>query len=408
VCRVSAMPRRLMNRKLWQGWSGCWSVCSRMAEAMRILHAHSGFNLGGKEARAVRLMNLWGPRARHVILNAQPDATSARAAIDPTVAVHFPEDAPSLQGLPAPGRYWRLAKYMQSFDLVLSYNWGSMDIVMAHRMFSLFMRLPPLIHHEDGFNEDETQRLNPKRNLFRRAALPRAHALVVPSTVLEQIALTSWHQPPSRIRRIPNGIALADYGGAPDDTAIPGFVRSPGKAVAGTLAGLREVKNIPRLLRAAAPLKDRLQLVIVGEGDQRQKIEALARSLGLDDICLPGFLPDPARIAGCFDIFALSSDSEQFPISLVEAMAAGIPAVSTAVGDVAAMVADENLPFIVPVEDEAAFTAALAHLADNPQLRAAIGAANRHRAFADFAEEAMVERYATLYEDAVKRRFSLR
>ena len=53
---------------------------------------------------------------------------------------------------------------------------------------------------------------------------------------------------------------------------------------------------------------------------------------------MPGFLADPARWIGHFDIFALSSDSEQFPISLIEAMAAGLPAVATAVGDVSAIV----------------------------------------------------------------------
>ena len=55
---------------------------------------------------------------------------------------------------------------------------------MAHRLLSRLMPLPPIIHHEDGFNEDEAAGLNPKRNLYRRAALGRAAALVVPSTGL--------------------------------------------------------------------------------------------------------------------------------------------------------------------------------------------------------------------------------
>jgi hypothetical protein len=136
----------------------------------RILHCHSTFSLGGKEARAVRLMNAFGDAAQHTILSAMPDQMGARDAIDPAVTVHFPTDAPSLQGKPGPGRYRGLADYMRGFDLVLSYNWGAMDVVGARRMFPA--GCPPLIHHEDGFNVDEADRLNWKRNLFRRMMLP--------------------------------------------------------------------------------------------------------------------------------------------------------------------------------------------------------------------------------------------
>ena len=60
-----------------------------------------------------------------------------------------------------------MSRYMRGFDLVLTYNWGGFDAVMARRLFGG----PPLVHHEDGFNEDETERLNPKRNLYRRIGL---------------------------------------------------------------------------------------------------------------------------------------------------------------------------------------------------------------------------------------------
>jgi len=99
----------------------------------RILHLHSGFNLGGKEARAVRLMNIWGASLRHSIVSADHDAMGARRAIEAHVPCDFPMNAaPSLHGLPGARRYWRWARYMQGFDLVLTYNWGAMDAVMAH------------------------------------------------------------------------------------------------------------------------------------------------------------------------------------------------------------------------------------------------------------------------------------
>jgi glycosyltransferase involved in cell wall biosynthesis len=75
-------------------------------------------------------------------------------------------------------------------------------------------------------------------------------------------------------------------------------------------------------------------------------ILAEAQRVGIADrMMMPGFLKDPARFVGLFDIFALSSDSEQYPISLVEAMAAARPVVATNVGDVAAMVCARKPPF---------------------------------------------------------------
>jgi glycosyltransferase involved in cell wall biosynthesis len=259
--------------------------------------------------------------------------------------------------------------------------------------------MPPLIHHEDGFNIEEAERLKAERNIYRRLALQRARAVVVPSIRLDGIARTVWKQPASKVHLIRNGIDVARYARPVAADAIPGLLRSPGKLLVGTLAGLRPVKNIPRLIRSVAPHRDRLQLVIIGDGPERDSILAEADRHGLDDICMPGFLTQPWRFMGALDIFALSSDSEQFPISLIEAMAAGLPIASMDVGDVVQMIAPENQSFIVP--DEASLSHALGNLAANPELRARLGKANRHRAQRDFDEAAMVDAYASLYGQAL-------
>jgi L-malate glycosyltransferase len=401
----------------------------------RILHLHSTFNLGGKEARAVQLMHHFGREANHVILSSVPDAMGARSEIKPAINVEFPGDAaPALYGKPAPARYVRLARYMQQFDLVLSYNWGSMDGVMAHRLLSPFMQLPPLIHHEDGFNEDEIEKLNWKRNSFRKQALKGAYALVVPSQKLRGIAIRHWGFPPSpsgdgtgvgavritqrpptiptptppRKRRglvfIPNGIDIARYQKQPLANSFPGLERKPGDIVVGTIAGLRAIKNLPRLVRAVAAAGPHVCLAIAGEGPERAAIMAEAERLGMADrLVMPGFLTEPARYIGHFDIFALSSDSEQFPISLVEAMAAGLPALSTDVGDVRNMVSHANRPFVVAKADDAGFAAALQRLASDGALRAEIGEANRSLAIAHNDEVTMFARYRQLYGNAMKR-----
>ncbi|MEY2925667.1 MAG: hypothetical protein RL367_144, partial [Pseudomonadota bacterium] len=258
----------------------------------------------------MRLMNMFGSAIDHTILSAVPGAFGARAAIAADIKADFPTDAPPLFGKPGPARYHRLAAYFKQFDLVLTYNWGAMDAVGARRLFP--RGCPPLIHHEDGFNQDETERLSWKRNGFRRLMLPTAHAVVVPSLRLETIARDVWKV--AAPVRIGNGIAVAAYAVPPAPDAIPGLVKQPGDVVVGTLAGLRAVKNLPRLVRAVAAAGPAIKLVIVGEGPERETIQAEAVQCGLGDrLIMPGFMAEPHRFVGLFDIFALSSDSEQFP-----------------------------------------------------------------------------------------------
>jgi glycosyltransferase involved in cell wall biosynthesis len=367
-----------------------------------ILHVHSTFALGGKEARAVRLMNAFGGAARHSVLSAVPGQLSAREALNPSLDVSFPDDAPPLTGAPTPWRLFALARYARRFDLVLTYNWGAFDMVMARRLFAKALGLPPLVHHEDGFNQDETAALNPKRNLYRRLGLGAAHRLVVPSARLAGLARTAWGQKPHRTERIANGIAVPLYASPPEPELL-GLDGERGEIVIGTVAGLRPVKNLPRLVRAFAAMKTpKTRLVIVGEGPERERILAEARALGVEGrVELPGFHSEPWRWIGAFDIFALSSDSEQSPISLLEAMAAGLPAVTTAVGDIPDMVSAENKPMIVQPGDEAAFTAALDALAAEQALRYTVGLANRAKAAVEYDEKAMIARYARLYGEAI-------
>ena len=365
--------------------------------APRILHLHSTFDAGGKEVRTVRLMNALGKAFHHAIVSGDLDKRGAARLIKPGVPVSWPK-FPPLSGRPTPGRLKQLAQAMAGYDLICTYNWGAIDAVMAHTLFADVFKLPPLIHHEDGFNEDEAQGLKTRRNWYRRIALGRTAALVVPSKNLERIALEVWQQPRSRVRLIPNGIDTAAFARPAKKDALPTLIKRPGELWLGTLAGLRKVKDLPLLVRAFAQMPEQWQLVIVGEGPEQGAIRAEAERLAVADrVHLPGFAADPARVVGLFDIFALSSRSEQAPISLVEAMAAGLPVAAPRVGDVGAMVASENGPWLTEVGDEAGLARALAELAADPALRKRLGDANRARAQAEFDEARMVERYGALY-----------
>jgi hypothetical protein len=150
----------------------------------------------------------------HAVVSGDPARRSAASMLDPKLRIAWPK-FPPLAGKPWPGRLKRLAAGMAGYDLGCTYNSGTLDAALAHTLFADVYRLAPLVHHEDGVNEDEGEGggLKPGRNVYRRIALGRSAAIVVPSRTLERIALETWAQPRSKVRLIPNGIDTAAFVG---------------------------------------------------------------------------------------------------------------------------------------------------------------------------------------------------
>jgi glycosyltransferase involved in cell wall biosynthesis len=271
-------------------------------------------------------------------------------------------------------------------DVLMTSNWGSIEWALAAQGLGLRH-----VHTEDGFGPEERDRQLLRRVLIRRVALRRAEVMV-PSTTLWRIATEKWRLAEARLHRIPNGIDLSRF------TPRRAGPRPDGAVVIGTVAALRPEKNLSRLLRAfhALPATLRARLVIVGDGPERPALEALAAELGLEGrVLFTGAVEDPAPLYAEFDIFALSSDTEQMPLSVLEAMAAGLPVAATDVGDVRAMLAPANAPHVVR-GDHAALGEALQRLAQDPAQRAWLGAANRAVAEREFDEVRMFRAHGAL------------
>ncbi len=349
--------------------------------------------MGGQQRRLASLVAGLGADFTHKIVSLDGDL-GAMTLVDGAAtaeAIEFRKSATiDFGNIARLGRAIRAA----APDVLCTYNWGSLEAALANRLGPRARH----VHHEDGFGPDELNGEQLPRRILARRLILRGSYVTIPSAGLERIARDIWRLDPQRIVRNPVGVDLARFR-EPART----YRRTPVKVVA--IGALRREKNFARLIGCfeKADPAGNSQLTIFGDGPQ---IEALrgraAQSPASDRISLPGPTHAPHAALSGADIFALSSDTEQTPISLIEAMASGLPLVATDVGDIASMVSVENRPFVVAVADEGLYAAALRRLISDAGLRETVGRANLWRS-TSFDERAMVDAFRTLYARAAGR-----
>ncbi len=368
------------------------------ASAPHLLHVFSNFVPTGPELRTIQVMTAFGRSYRHSIVS-MDGRTDAAARLPPGLDVRLLPNPPKAGSFATAVRLRRLLRAEQP-DLVLTYTWGAFDMLLAARSAG-FRRI---VHHEEGFNEDEATAFKRRRVLARRLVLPGAHRVVVPSLRLQSIATTLWGLPPEKVRLIPNGISLHQFTARDGNPELRRRLGIPLEAIAvGAVGSLRPVKNYARLLEACAAAPG-VHLLLVGDGQERPALEARAARPDLAGrVHLAGHQADPAPFLRVMDVFALSSDTEQMPVSLLEGMASSLPVVATDVGDVRPILPPEQAEYLVPPDAQApaALARGILKLAADPALRDHLGAANRRRVEESFTFEKMCAAYHEIYESAL-------
>jgi len=352
-----------------------------------MLHIHSAGDAGGMQARCIRLIAAMAAEAAHEVAVEGGARLPGAERLHRSVRIHW-RSIPPLAGKPWPGRLNRLAASMAGHQLICTYGAGALDAVLAHTLFADVHKLAPLVHHEG-------EEASGRSTLFRRFAMGRSAALVVPSPALEQIALDRWQQPRTRVRLIPDGIDTAAFAASPKRDAVPGLVKRRGEWWLGTIApsGPAALRPLMEALRALPP---EWQLVVAGGTLPREAILAEAERYSVDDRVHPAALPpQPERLIGLFDLFAPSGTPSDLFVR--EAMAAGLPIAAPRGEPVGALVASENGPLLTAPGDEPALAAAIAALAKDRALRHRVGEANRVKARTEFDERRMVERHLALW-----------
>jgi glycosyltransferase involved in cell wall biosynthesis len=406
-----------------------------MSGPARWLHVFATLGAGGPQVRAMQLLRHLGPGIEHVLV-AMDGCTDvlAQAPAGATVRV-----------LPAPARGGVLAnvKALQTLlaaerpNLVLTYNWGAIEAAWAARRLRL-----PLVHHEDGFLPDEAQRRHARRSWLRWWVL-KGTPVVVPSAVLQRIAVGEWGLRAREVHHLVNGVDLARFvpraagglaaangpgaaaaAGSPAKSATASAAARPAASsaavspaaaspaaspaaarplVVGTVGGLRPEKDHATLLAAFAQCPDTTRLQIVGGGPLDASLRSQAHALGIADrVQFVGPVADTAPCYAQFDVFVLSSRTEQLPLVLLEAMACGLPVVATDVGDVRATLPYDAGPCIAPPADADALASSLRLLLGNQGLRARLGQKNRQVVAERFAAGACLQRFVDLYRQTAR------
>ena len=180
-----------------------------------------------------------------------------------------------------------------------------------------------------------------------------------------------------------------------------------GELLVGAVGHLRPPKAYDILLRTAALLQGdshRFRFVVVGgfEGTERERLAAIEEQLGIRGVVqFVGYRADVAAIFDAFDIYAVTSSTEGFSLSAVQAMAAGLPVVSTRSGGPEEIVVHQETGLLVDVGRPEQVAKALQVLAADPDLRARMGLAGSSRARAKFSRGAMIRQYEHLYASVV-------
>jgi len=334
--------------------------------------------------RIAQILNHLGRGCTHTIVALDGDF-SARSRVNPNVLVNevVCDRTPNVIGMVT-----RLRALMNKHrpNLVLTYNWGALDGLMA----ALVPPHIPAVHTEDGFGIEEALTQKKRRVLLRRLLLPHASRIIAPSHVLLKIMLNIWRLPQNKTLYIANGIDI--------DLFRPNAARRTGDAIiVGTAAQLRPEKRLDVLLKAFAAVSGgrNVRLHIAGDGSEMANLRRQAEELGISPrVSFLGRVDNMPCFYRSLDIFALTSSTEQMPYSLLEATATGLPVLSTDVGDVREMVSPGNHPFVV---HEDGLAKALVSIIEGAHLRETIGASNRVWCCERYELSGMLRTYQSLY-----------
>jgi glycosyltransferase involved in cell wall biosynthesis len=356
--------------------------------ALRIAFLVDSLRLGGSELAALRTAAALRHRIEIEIFHLQADGPLLAAYRDLRIPLHA-LNWPGSRHPSALMVLWHLRRRLRAgrFDLVHAHDYFA-NVIAA--VCTRGLRAPRLLTSKRWMD----QYVRPIHRTYDEWAHRHASAVFANSEAVAN-SLASAGVERSKVRLLPNFVSDTAIGSLPDPLDRPA-----GPVIIGMVSRLAAVKNHALALEAFALVRARVphaELHIYGDGECRETLVSRAAALGLADrVTFQGTVPPGTPVFRGIDVYLLSSDSEGSPNTVLEAMAAGVPVVATAVGGVPELVTDGVTGRLVGPSDPEALADALCALLHDPAERHRLAAAAVARA-RDFAESRIVARLLSDY-----------
>ena len=369
-------------------------MSNRPNRAIHVLHVVPGLGPGGMELAMARVISgLNGDGFRHSIacLKGEPEIKNR---LPDETEIHCFNAKPNEPQLP-----FRLAKLVRKIrpDVIHARNWGAWPDMCLGRLLATWPPTPFIF----SFHGLGKAGYMPWRR--RMASKIMVHCTTQLFTVSRQsrdLMVDHWGWPRDRTEIIPNGVDTTRF--------FPAAQPRSDKLIIGSVGNLRTVKNHALILNACARLVGEgldLEIRIAGEGDQREPLLQLAEALGLSErLCLPGKITDVQNFLNDLDIFVLSSDSEQHPNALNEAMACGVASIGTRVGCVEDLLDGGRCGKIIEPGDVDGLALTIRDLAKSESLREKLGEVGLRQVRSSYSLDVMLKRYKDLYLRTARRK----
>jgi len=373
-------------------------------------------------ARVIARLNVGGPAQQAILLTAGLDRTrfhttlitgvvgrdegdlspAARArGVEPVVIPELGRAIHPMRDLVALGKLVRVLRQIRP-DLVHTHTAKAGTL---GRVAGRLAGVPTSLHTFHG-HVLEGYFSWPATQLFlgiERALARQTDRIITVSPRLRQAILAMGIGQPEQVVVVPLGLELNRFLRTPPAPAglRPALHLTPGIPLLGIVGRLAPIKDHPALFRALTLLEAGSQaphLVVVGDGERREELGRLADELGLASrIHFLGWRSDLEAILAELDMVICSSRNEGTPVALIEAMAAGVPVVSTDVGGVGDLVVHDETGWLVPPGDIPALARAIQGLLADPALRARLAVAARPAALSRHDVKGLIHRMETLY-----------
>ncbi len=368
-----------------------------------VMHVVYRFDTGGLENGLVNLLNHMPMQAyRHAIVSLT-DVTDFRHRVERNDVEFI-----ALHKRPGHGvwLYPRLYSLMRERRpaIVHTRNLAALEAVVP----AWLARVPVRLHGEHGRDMNDLDGSKRRYQWMRRVYRPFVSHYFALSRDLADYLRAQVDVAPGRVTQVYNGVDVGRF--TPAGTTPAPIVGSPFDPsrhwIVGTVGRMQAVKDQPtlvqaflRVLQQRPELRDRLRLVIVGDGPLREVCRQRLDAAGASDLAwLPGERSDVAVVMRGLHCFVLPSLAEGISNTILEAMASGLPVIATAVGGNADLVTHGETGVIVPVSDPDAMADALTQLAEAPSRAAAMGRAGRAKVEIRFSISAMVDAYRNVYD----------